>query len=117
METLNNIKTKRYFVLGVLLVIIGVLNTIDNLGLYLPFWVVSWHTILLAIGLLVGYRKDFKAGGWIIMVFIGTLFTLESIIGFAIGEIIPALLLMGLGAYLLLKPAKETKCDTHIGEC
>ena len=116
METLNNIKSKRYFVLGVLFVAIGILSTIQNFGLYMPHWLISWHSILLAAGLLVGYRKDWKPGGWIIMVFIGGLFTLESMISFAVEDYIPALILMGLGAYLLLKPAKEKRFDQHIGD-
>lgn len=116
METLNNIKTKRYFVLGVLFLAIGIITTVQNLGLYMPFWAISWHTILLAVGLLLGYRKNFKAGGWIIMVFIGGLFTLENVIAFSIEDYIPALVLIGLGTYLLLKPAKETCVDQHIGE-
>ena len=106
METLNDIKTKRYFVVGVLLLAFGIIAMIENMGLYLPFWVVSWQTILLAVGLLIGFRKNFKAGGWIIMVFIGALFTLDSIVTISLSIYMPALILIGVGLYLLLKPAK-----------
>jgi hypothetical protein len=70
--------------------------------------VVSWHTILLAIGLLVGYGKHFKAGGWILLVFLGGLFTLQSILAISLSPYMLALVLIGLGLYLLLKPANHT---------
>ena len=116
METLNDIKTKRYFVVGVLLLVFGIIAMIENLGLYLPFWVVSWHTILLAVGLLIGYRKNFKTGGWIILVFIGALFTLDSIITISLSLYMPALILIGVGLYLLLKPAKVPANFDHFKE-
>lgn len=105
METLNNKKSKRYFIIGVLLLAIGIISMVQNIGVYIPGWVISWHTILLAIGLLIGYRKDFKLGGWILPVFIGGLFTLQSILAVSLSPYMFALVLIGLGLYLLLKPA------------
>jgi hypothetical protein len=105
METLSNYKSKRYFTIGVLLLAIGVISMVQNIGVFIPDWVISWHSIMLAIGILIGYRKNFKAGGWIILVLIGGLFTLESILTISFASYMPALVLIGLGAYLLLKPA------------
>ncbi|MEJ5961022.1 LiaF transmembrane domain-containing protein [Pedobacter immunditicola] len=104
METLNNKKSKRYFIIGVLLMAIGIISLVQNIGVFIPGWVISWHTILLTIGLLIGYRKHFKAGGWIILVFIGGLFTLQSILTISLSPYMFALVLIGLGLYLLLKP-------------
>jgi len=105
METLNNKKSKRYFLIGVLLLAIGIISMVQNIGIFIPDWVISWHTILLAIGLLIGYRKHFKAGGWILMVFIGGLFTLQSILTISLSPYMFALVLIGLGLYILFKPA------------
>ncbi len=105
METLNNKKSKRYFTIGVLLLAIGIISMLQNFGVYIADWVISWHSILLVIGLLIGYRKNFKAGGWILLVFIGGLFTLQSILALSLSPYMAALILIGLGLYLILKPA------------
>jgi len=105
METLNNKKSKRYFTIGVLLLAIGIISMVQNIGVFIPGWVISWHSILLTVGLLIGYRKHFKAGGWILLVFIGGLFTLQSILTISLSPYMFALTLMGLGLYLLFKPA------------
>lgn len=107
METLNNNKTKSYFILGIALLFIGLLSFLNNLGLYLPFWVFNWSTILLAIGLLLGYRKDFRAGGWMILVFIGGLNFLQNILAVSLTPYMLALFCIGLGIYLLVTPGKK----------
>ena len=107
METLNNNKTKSYFILGIALLSIGLLSLVNNLGLLMPFWVFNWSTILLAIGILLGYRKDFKAGGWMILVFIGGLNFLQNILAVSLTPYMLALFCIGLGIYLLIKPGKN----------
>jgi cation transport ATPase len=74
METLKNNKTQRYFVIGVLFIAIGIISMVQHLGLFIPEWLWSWHSLVLAIGLLIGYRKNFKAGGWVLLVILGGLF-------------------------------------------
>lgn len=107
METLNNNKTKRNFAIGILLIVFGVTLVAENLGAYIPFWVLSWHTLMLAIGLAIGYRKNFKSGGWIALVVIGDLFTLQSIASISLTPYTGALLFIGLGLYLIFKPKKD----------
>jgi hypothetical protein len=107
METLNNNKTKRYFILGTVLLVIGLLSMANNLGLWMPFWVFNWSTFLLALGLLLGYRKDFKAGGWMILVFIGGLNFLQNILAVSLTPYMLALFCIGFGIYLLVNPGKK----------
>ena len=107
METLNNNKSKRYFTIGILLLTIGVISILQNIGLFLPDWVLSWHTLMLAIGLLIGYGKNFKSGGWMLFVIVGGIFTLISMITLSLAPYTAALLFISLGLYLLLKPAKS----------
>jgi len=106
METLNNNKTKRYFVLGIALVTIGILSFANSIGLWMPFWLFNWSTFFLALGLLLGYRKDFKAGGWMILVFFGGLNFVENILAVSLAPYTLALFCIGLGIYLLAKPGK-----------
>lgn len=108
METVNNNKKRnRHFGLGILFLFIGCLYLIKNVGVVIPFWVLTWHTILLAIGLFIGFKKDFKAGGWIVLVIVGGIYTLQSILSFSLNPYSGALVFIGLGLYLILKPKKE----------
>ncbi|WP_432712093.1 LiaF transmembrane domain-containing protein [Pedobacter sp.] len=109
METLNNNQSKRYFTIGTILLTIGIISIINNAGIPMPHWIWSWHTIMLTIGLWLGYKKDFVAGGWILLVIFGALFTLNSVLIYFLSPFMPALVLITVGLYILLKPAKSTK--------
>lgn len=107
MEALNNNKANRHFGLGIFMLVIGVIYLIRNIGVSVPFWVLSWHTVLLGIGLLIGYRRDFRAGGWVVMVIIGGIYTLQSMLMTNLTSYSNAFVFIGIGLYLLLKPKKE----------
>jgi len=94
--------------LGLLVIVIGSIFLLDNIGLDMPHWIFSWHTIMLAAGLWIGYRKNFQGGGWLALTIIGGFFTLQdiTIFDFEISKITTALILIGLGLWVILKPKK-----------
>ncbi|WP_316752527.1 LiaF transmembrane domain-containing protein [Pedobacter gandavensis] len=105
MET--QVKTNKlnfHIVAGSGILAIGLLMILDNLGLEFPGWLLSWHTILLGVGLWLGYRKNFKVSGWLIMVIIGAIYTIGDLSFFDLSGVKGALVLIGLGVYMLLKP-------------
>lgn len=106
METLNR-KNNSNFNIGILFIVIGGIFIAKNLGILVPFWILSWKSFLLIFGLLLGYRKNFRPGGWIVMVIIGSLLTLKSIIPFSFGEFSLPMILIGLGLYVIFKPKHE----------
>lgn len=97
-------KLNFHVVAGSGILAIGLLMILDNLGLEFPHWLLSWHTILLGVGLWMGYRKDFKVSGWLIMVIIGGIYTLGDLSFIDLSGFKGALVLIGLGVYMLLKP-------------
>lgn len=113
MNTFNNDKRKkRQLGWGIFLLVLGALFLLKNAGLFIPFWILSWHTILLVIGFWFGYRKQFRAGGWVLMVLIGGIFTLKDVLFFDISSYTTALVCIGLGLYLILKPKRQMHfCD------
>ncbi len=113
METFNNNnRQNRRLGVGIFLLILGSIFMMKNFGLIIPFWVTNWHTILLALGLWFGYKKNFKAGGWVVMVLIGAIFTMKDIVFFDMAAYTKPLVLIGVGLYLILKPKKELHfCD------
>jgi predicted membrane protein len=106
METLNR-KNNRNFNIGILFIIIGGIFIAKNLGLLIPFWILSWKSFLLIIGLLIGYNRNFRPGGWIVMVIIGSILTLKSILPFSFSEFSLPMILIGLGLYVIFKPKND----------
>lgn len=113
MEILNR-KNNRNLSIGILFIAIGAIFIAKNLGLLVPFWILSWKSFLLVMGLLIGYNKNFKPGGWIVMVIIGAMLTLKSIVPFAFGQFALPMVMIGLGLYVIFKP-KDSRhfCADH----
>ncbi|MFP5079474.1 LiaF transmembrane domain-containing protein [Pedobacter sp. JCM 36344] len=113
METLNR-KNNRNFNIGILFIIIGGIFIVRNLGILVPFWILSWKSFLLIVGLLIGYNRNFRPGGWIVMVIIGSMLTLKSIVLFSLGDFALPIILIGLGLYVILKPKHNPDfCTGH----
>lgn len=109
METLNkNNRINKHIGFGIFIIVIGMILLLDNIGLNFPHWIFNWSTLLLAFGLWSGFKKDFKAGGWVVMVIVGGVFTLCDIMTFGLTTLPGALALIGVGLYLVLRPSKHT---------
>ena len=89
---------------GLILLLIGLVFFLRNMDIYIPHWVLSWHTLLILIGLLVGYKRRFDGGGWLIMVLVGTFFTLKDVLDYDFSKHFFALAFIAIGLYLILKP-------------
>ncbi len=90
---------------GLFIIVIGSLLLLDNVGLDLPRWLFSWSTLLIAIGLFIGFKHNFRNSGWFIMVLVGTYFTLDKAIdGLNMSHVVFPIMLVGLGLFLIFKP-------------
>ena len=94
---------------GLIIVIIGSLLLVNNIAFGLPSWIFYWSNILIIIGLFIGVKHNFKNGSGVILIIIGSFFTLkealDNVIDFdKIGW--PALI-MALGLFLILKPKSD----------
>jgi len=92
---------------GLILLIIGVVFFLRSFGIYIPGWILSWPMLLVAIGLLIGFKRNFRGGGWLIMVLIGGYFTLGNIVDFDIRKYYFSLAFIGLGLYMIFKPKRN----------
>ena len=90
-----------------ILLLIGLVFFLENVGVNIPGWIISWHTLLILIGLLVGYKRDFDGVGWLIMVLIGGIFTIEDIVDYDMSKYYFAIAFIILGAYLIFKPKRR----------
>src|ERR1043165_6382195 len=94
--------------LGFLLLIIGAGLVLHQMNLALPYWLFSWKTLLITIGLFVGFRSGFQGPTWIILILIGGIFLLQDLVpwmhwhqyGWPIALII-------VGLFLILRPRRD----------
>jgi predicted membrane protein len=63
---------------GLFLLGIGGLLLLDQMGFPLPDWLFTWHVLLIALGLFIGLRHNFRGGGWMIMILIGGFFLIQD---------------------------------------
>ena len=56
---------------GLFLLLVGAVLLLDQMGFPLPDWLFSWHAFLIALGLFIGFRHNFRGGLWLILILIG----------------------------------------------
>lgn len=65
---------------GLIVIVVGTVLLARQVGADIPYWLLSWPMLLIAIGFYVGARHSFRHWGWLIPVAIGTVFLLENMI-------------------------------------
>ncbi len=99
--------------LGILILIIGTLLLVKQLGIFIPSWIFSWPMILIAIGIYVGYKHGFQHTGSIVMLVIGGFFLLRDKLHLPV-ELGPYLLpvaLIVLGLIIVFRRKKNLEID------
>jgi len=80
MEKYPSQRTSGNIWLGFLLLVIGAGLVIHQMNLALPYWLFSWKTLLITIGIFVGFRSGFRGASWIILILIGIIFLVQDIV-------------------------------------
>jgi predicted membrane protein len=94
---------------GVTIMFVGLVLFLRNQGVDIPSWIISWPMLLIVIGLLVGYKRNFNGGGWLIMVLIGGFFTLGKITDYSFSKYYFSLAFIAIGLFLIFKPKRLGK--------
>lgn len=63
---------------GLVLLAIGLVMLLRNAGLHFPFWFINWEMIVIAIGLFIGLRSNFRHPAWFIMITVGGLYLIGN---------------------------------------
>ncbi|MGY4384472.1 putative membrane protein [Pedobacter sp. UYP24] len=103
MEKFNNNSSSRIWT-GLVILAIGLVYFLRNIGLAIPSWIISWPMLFVVIGLLVGYKRNFNGIGWLIMVLVGGFLTLDSAMDHDFSKYYVAVGFMILGIWLIFKP-------------
>jgi len=90
---------------GVVILIIGLVWLLRRMGVYLPYWVFSWETLLIAIGLIIGIDNKFRNPASYILIAIGSVFLIDDIfaINFNIFQYFWPLLVIGVGLTIIFQ--------------
>ena len=106
METKNGKQLGNSFWLGIIVVAVGSLLLLDRLDFDLvPYWLISWKTLLIVIGVAIGLRKNFQGIGWIVLIVIGSFFLIEDIPGvdFEIRRYVFPVIVITIGLLILFR--------------
>lgn len=111
----HNISRSAKVITGVFIIAIGALLLLHNAGLNLPDWVISWHTFLMALGLYIGVRHQFKSNAWLVLFLIGAYFTIREIQEDfpkvqMIQSVFPVILVLS-GLFLIFRPKTGNRQD------
>jgi predicted membrane protein len=93
---------------GILIVVVGSLFLARELGVEIPYWVFTWKTLLIGLGLTLAVKHKFMHPGWILLVAVGGAFLLCDIWPeMQIKPIIWPSLLILLGLVIIFKPRRK----------
>jgi predicted membrane protein len=110
--------TDSRLIIGLLFLLLGIyflLNNFDLIPFSLPYYLVSWQMLLIAIGVLIIATSD-KKGGGVTLVLIGAVFLLSDIFNISFWNIIRQfwpLVFVIIGVSLLIRRNQEKK---RVGE-
>ena len=114
METQNNnemVSRSSKVWAGLIIVTVGALLLLDNIGFNLPSWIFHWSNILIVIGLFIGVKHNFRNGNGIVLIIVGVFFTLrEALEGvYNFNKVGWPALIIALGLFLIFKPKSNFK--------
>lgn len=92
---------------ALILIAVGGVLVLRQMGLPLPYWLFSWPMILIVIGLFIGFRHGFKGGGWIVMILIGSFFLLDDFVPeFSLHRFVWPFIIIFIGIMILIRPGR-----------
>lgn len=101
---------------GVALIVAGVVYLAYKMGAPIPSWVFTWKMLLIAVGLLLGIKSQFRNPGAFIMIFVGAVFLIsDDLIKVDLHDYILPIILIGVGTIYVLKPKHTFKSEDHPG--
>jgi len=91
---------------GLVIIVIGSVLLGREMGLDIPHWVLTWQMLLIGLGVFFGARRNFRPGGWLAMVLVGTAFMLSDYADISISHYIWPVALILLGVWIIMKPKR-----------
>jgi predicted membrane protein len=95
---------------GLILILIGSIFLLREMGTPIPHWIFSWKMLLIVIGIFVGFKHNFEKSGWIIPVIIGSVFLIQDFFpDFRISHFFWPVIIIVIGIVMILKPKRSQR--------
>ena len=107
MENKNDFRNREAnrVVAGLILVAVGVVFLLRNMGFALPYWLFSWPVILILVGIYSGFKHNFRNNTWIILIAIGGFFLVDRFTpDLRLAHTFWPLVIIGVGVLFILRP-------------
>ena len=93
---------------GLFVVFIGVIFLLRQAGFHFPHWLFSFETLLIALGLFLGFRHAFKGLFWLIPIAIGGLLLVDDVYPYYdISDYFWPLIIIGVGFAIMLRSGRR----------
>jgi predicted membrane protein len=87
---------------GIIFLVVGGLLLARMAGFHFLDWIFQWEFILIAIGLIIGFKEGFRNLTWLILVGIGTFFLLDDLLpDFNLRRMIIPAVFIGIGLFMV----------------
>ena len=99
---------------GLIIVGIGVVLLLRQVGFTFPEWLFSWEMLLITVGFYIGVKHNFRKPSWAILMLVGGLFLIDDFYpDAAIGNMIWPVVIIGVGLITIFKPRKKCYPGMH----
>jgi predicted membrane protein len=96
---------------GAFILLIGIVALMRATIPDFPDWFFSWKMLLIAFGLFIGVRHNFRGGAWLVLLLVGGIFLFRDIYpAFSFKFIWPVVLIV-VGAFIIMRPRRKWKWD------
>jgi predicted membrane protein len=95
---------------GLIVLTVGVILLVKELGIYVPHWLLSWPMLLIAIGLFIGFRHSFRGPAWIVLIAVGSIFLIDRIEPiYEMREFLWPIIIIAIGLVMIFRPQKKNR--------
>jgi predicted membrane protein len=95
---------------GMIVVIVGSIFLAKQLGVDFPYWMFRWESFMIALGLFLGFRHNFKGFAWLIVLGIGLIFLLDEIYPYVqLDRLAWPIIIICIGLFMIFRPRRSEK--------
>src|SRR5688572_3301842 len=99
---------------GMVLLAVGVILLLKNIGYFFPAWLFSWPMALIVFGLFVGAKHNFRNPGGIILILLGCLFLAKKFFYFDIlWEYVWPIIIILIGVWMIFGKNHRRNFQPH----
>lgn len=90
---------------GAFILLIGVAALLRTTVPDFPDWIFTWQTFLLALGVFIGLKHNFRGFAWLVLILVGGAFLIRDFYpDISIGRFIWPVILIVIGAFIIFRP-------------